>query len=315
MTATGKKRAGRRFRRRPILLLVLGLLVSSLGAVGAFAAVVVGGYSAARSHPLSIRVSPPKRTVTPGSAASYLVRVARDSGRPIGLSGRTGLAVRAAGLPAGAGVVFSSPRTLGADFAPRSRTTLTISTTADTPPGTYEVRLSAHRPDRTGSAAVWLTVTTPPPGGQPSAPGSPPPVVPPITPPGTPVVAPDAFEIAGVLQVPLTPGTGEPLDLTLTNLESTDLVIESLNVRPATVSGPRVSPAHACDSEDFAIQQFSGATGFTLAGSSSVDLAELGFDPAEWPAVSMLNRAVNQDGCKGATLTLAFSGTAIQATS
>ena len=43
-------------------------------------------------------------------------------------------------------------------------------------------------------------------------------------------------------------------------------------------------------------------------------LSELGFGRSEWPEVSMLNLPTNQDGCKGASLTLAFAGAAMEAT-
>jgi hypothetical protein len=315
MAGAGAKRAGRRLGRRPAWLVVLGLL-SSLSAAGALAAVIVSSSSSlGPGRPLSILVAPASRTVTPGGAARYAVKVVRNHHGPIGLSGRTKLSVRRGGLPAGAGISFTSARALGAGLAPRAKTTLTITTSADVSPGTYEVQVQADRPHRSGSAAVELTVAAAPVSGPPVA--APRPVEAPIevVPPGVPVVAPDAFTIAGALPNLLTPGAGEPLDLTLTNLETTDLLIASLNVQVAAVSGPQTDPTHSCDSEDFAIEQFSGAPGFTLPASSSADLGELGFVPSEWPTVSMLNRPVNQNGCQGASVSLSFTGTATERTS
>jgi hypothetical protein len=40
------------------------------------------------------------------------------------------------------------------------------------------------------------------------------------------------------------------------------------------------------------------------AGTS--DLAKLGVPAASWPRLTMLNRSVNQDGCKGAVVRLRF---------
>jgi hypothetical protein len=241
----------------------------------------------------------------PGTAASYSVKVARNHHGWIGLSGRTELSVRR-GLPAGAGISFTSTRALAAGLTPRARTTLTITTAADMPPGTYEVQVRAQRPHRSGTAAVELTVAAPPGSGQPPTEAAP---------PGAPVVAPDAFTIEGTLPNLLTPGTGEPLDLTLTNLESTDLLIANLSVRVTGASGPQTDLTHACGSEDFSVEQFSGAPDFTLPASSSAQLSELGFDPTEWPTVSMLDRRVNQDGCQGASVALSFTGTATEASS
>jgi hypothetical protein len=120
--------------------------------------------------------------------------------------------------------------------------------------------------------------------------------------------------MAGALPGLLRPGSGAPLDLTLTNLEDRDLLIASLTVEVAAVSGPQTSPTQGCDPDDFSVEQFSGAPGFTLPAAGSADLGELGFEPSEWPRVSMLNLPINQDGCKGASVSLSFSGTATEAT-
>jgi hypothetical protein len=314
MAGTEDKWAGRRFGRCPAWLFVIGL-VSSLGATSAIAAAIVSTSPSGPGRALSIRVAPTSRTVTPGTAASYTVRVARDHHGAIGLSGRTRLSVRVSGLPAGSDISFSPAPGVGTAAVARATTTLTITTATDTPPGTYEVELGARRQHRSGKAALALTVSSAPSSGPPTVaptlPGPAPEVVPPGV-PVVPVVAPDAFTISGVLPNSLTPGTGEPLDLTLTNLESTDLQIASLGVQVTGVSGPQTDPAHTCDSEDFSVGQFAGAPGFTLPASSSADLGELGIDPSDWPTISMLDLAVNQNGCMGASLVLSFSGTATE---
>ena len=316
MAGTADKRAGRRFGRCPAWLFVIGL-VSGLGATSALAAAIVSTSSPGPGRALSIRVAPASRTVTPGTTAGYAVRVTRDHHGSIGLSGRTRLSVRVSGLPAGTDISFSPAPGVGTAAVARATTTLTITTTTDTPPGTYAVELGARRQNRSGKAALTLTVLAAPPSGPPAAaptlPGPDAEVVPPGV-PIVPVVAPDAFTIAGVLPNPLTPGTGEPLDLTLTNLESTDLQITGLGVQVTGVSGPQTDPGHPCDSEDFAVRQFAGAPGFTLPASSSADLGELGIDQSYWPTISMLDRPVNQDGCKGALLSLSYTGTATEVT-
>jgi hypothetical protein len=336
MAGTADKRGARRLGRRSAWLVALGLF-ASLSATGALAAVVAGRSSSpATGRPISLRIMPASQTVTAGSAASYSIRVARDNAGSIGLSGRTRLSVTRGGLPADAAISFRPARSPGAALARRSRTTMTITTAADMPPGNYEFRVRARRPHHAGIATVELTVIAAsssgspipgpapggssgeavPPGAPVVAPGAP--VVTPGVPvvaPGVPVIAPGAFTIAGTLPNLLTPGTGEPLDLTLTNLESTDLSIASLDVEVTGAGGPRIDPAHTCGSEDFSVEQFSGAPGFILPASSSADLAELGFDASEWPTVSMLDRPVNQDGCQGASIALSFTGTATEATS
>jgi hypothetical protein len=304
-----------------VLLVTLGL-VSSLGAAGALAAVVASRPTPVPSRALPIRVAPATRTVSAGAGARFTVRVTRNDHRASGLSGRTRLRIRRAGLPPGSHASFSSVKPHTAGLASRPRTTLAITTAAATPPGTYEVWIRALRPHRRGNATVELVVTAPtivPSGPAATAPGTAAPIASPVVPPAPlpapPVpTVPDAFTIAGNLAEPLSPGTGEPLDLTLTNLESSDLAISNLAVEVSAVHGPGRGPGHPCEPDDFAVEQFSGAAGFTLPAASSATLGELGFDRDEWPAVSMLNRPVNQDGCKGAALSLSFTGDATEAT-
>ena len=298
MTGTDSKRVGRRLHRRATRLVVLGL-VASLSTTAAIAAIVVSAKrSAAVTAQLSIRAEPSSHTVAPGAAAQYTVRVARLNAGRRGLSGRTELSVDRE-LPTGVGISFAPQRGLASSTVTGGSTTLTVTTAAGTPPGAYTLQVRARRPHRSGSTGISLIVS-----GRENQGTDPAATVP------TPLVTPDAFTISGALSDLLTPGAGEPLDLELTNRESTDISISSLSVDLASAAGPQASAAHPCRPADFLIGQFSGGLGFTLPASSSASLSELGFRPAEWPEVSMLNLLVNQDGCKQASLDLSFSGTA-----
>jgi len=306
MAWTSEKRAGRRVLRRPACLVALGLAMS-LGAASALAAVMLPARQPADSaRSLTVRVDPSSRIVAPGASARYAVHVSRPLRGPTRLSGLTGLHVRGSGLPAGANVTFSPQRGLASPRAAGQRTILTVTTAVGTPVGTYTLRVRGRRPHRSGSTAVSLIVASP---SSPVAPSLP-------VPPGTaPTVrAPEAFTVAGALGSPLTPGTGQPLDLTLTNLESTDLSISSLGVEVASVSAPQSDLSHTCGTGDFSVEQFSGAMGFTLPAMSTVSLRALGFAASELPEVSMLNLPVNQDGCRAASFSLVFAGTATEVT-
>lgn len=311
MARSEPQRAGRGRYSRRTCLVALGLLLS-LGAASALAALVTSrGQSGEVARSLRVGAQPSSQTVAPGASARYVLRVTRTQVGAKGLSGRTAMGVADAGLPAGAGVSFSPQRGLASPRAPNQPTTLTVTTAANTPPGTYTLQVRAHRPRRQGGTAVRLTVSAPtssqaPPESSPSIPP---------TSPIPPVRAPDAFTIAGVLPTPLSPGAGVPLDLTLTNRESADLQISSLAVSVASVSAPRADSTHPCGPDDFSVAPFSGAPGFTLPAAGTASLSELGLAPADWPQVSMLNPPVNQDGCKGASLALSFSGTATQGAS
>jgi hypothetical protein len=193
-------------------------------------------------------------------------------------------------------VVQSLPLGLTATFGRRTTRSLTaaltVRTSAATRPGTYRLRLRARlRLRRHGGngnhlrrarITVTLTVT--------AAPGR-------------------AIAIAGSPTGPLMPGSVVPLDLLLTNTRDSRLVVTGLSVRIQGLSAPRADAAHPCTTADLAISQFSGSYGFALAPSRTRSLAELGVAPDQWPALSMLARPVNQDGCQGATISLAYGAT------
>jgi hypothetical protein len=306
MTRIGKGRAGRRLYRRPLSLVFLAL---AAGCVATAAVAAVGATStttASRGGSLSVLATPSSRTVKAGATARYFFKVADRPRAPKALAGRTALHL-AGELPAGAAAVLTSTSTVASPAPGRRMSKLAITTTRGTPPGSYDLTLQAHRPGRIGHATVALVIAGPESAVSPSP-------LPAPTVPASVLRAPDAFTIAGNLTESLSPGAAQPLDLTLTNLESTDISISSLVVQVSVASAPSSDPTHPCGGEDFSVGQFSGPTGFTLAASGSASLSELGFAASEWPLVSMLNPQLNQDGCKRASLRLAFAGTATEVT-
>lgn len=298
MAPPSSSRAGRRVRIRRSGLVALGLVVS-LSAAGALGVMVTPNRrSGPPTRSLLIKAQPPTQTVAPGATAHYSVRVARPHRVARGISGRTNLRVNSGRLPSGTGITLTRPRGRASSAAvSRAATKLTVATSSTTLAGTYTLRVRARRHQRHGFATVNLIVAKP--------------TAAPIAPPSPATVrAPDAFMISGNLSDPLTPGIGHPLNLSLANLESADISIIDLEVRVASVSGLQGVQGRPCSVSDFAVRQFSGAFGFTVPGSSSASLEALGFTPSEMPEVSMRDLPVNQDNCKGASLTLGFSGTA-----
>lgn len=306
MARIASRRLGRRRFSRPICLLTIGVTVG-LGVAGAGAAMLTKSPRVAGVDSLSVRAVPRSQTVVPGGSATFALRVEVGRGGRSGLSGRTRLSV-GRGMPAGATFSFSPESTVVPRGTSRRPSKLAIQTSAGTPSGTYKFQVRARRPRHGGKTTITLIVSAP-------TPVAPTPTVPaPGAPaPEPPVLkAPDAFTISGNLPGVLTPGSEAPLDLSLTNLESADLSITDLAVRVAGVSAPRSDALHPCTPEDFSIVQFSGSPGFTLPASRTATLAELGFSPAEWPRVTMLDSVANQDGCKSASLRLGFTGTATE---
>jgi hypothetical protein len=108
----------------------------------------------------------------------------------------------------------------------------------------------------------------------------------------------------------LAPGISRPLDLTITNPNKKALSVTNLTVTVQSVARTPFAVSHSqpCTPSDYAVTQYGGSYPLTVPGSSSAPLSSLGVTSSAQPKVAMLNRPVNQDGCKGATLTLAYSG-------
>jgi hypothetical protein len=118
------------------------------------------------------------------------------------------------------------------------------------------------------------------------------------------------FTIAGNLTGLLTPGTSRSLELTLTNPNKKPVAVSNLTVtvQAVTRSADAIARNLPCTPADYAVTQYGGPYPLTIPGSTSSALSTLGVPAAGFPRVAMLNTATNQDGCKGATLTLAFAG-------
>jgi len=82
--------------------------------------------------------------------------------------------------------------------------------------------------------------------------------------------------------------------------------VSSLVVGIVSVTGGSNVP-NVCTAADFAVTQFTGAYPFYVPlGASS--LSSLRFAPGSWPKIRMKETGQNQNGCKGATLHLSFTG-------
>jgi hypothetical protein len=185
------------------------------------------------------------------------------------------------GLPAGGRASYSPDPTTG------SSSTLQVSTTSSTPDGTSTIYLVASGKDAGGTtrfayASVELVVST----------------------------TVRAFTISGDLSGALAPGVSLPLDLQLTNPNNKPVSVGNLSVSIQEVRRTATAVARGlpCSGSDYAVTQYAGPYPLTVPTQSTRSLSQLGVPPAQRPQVSMVNRPVNQDGCKGATVTLSYSG-------
>lgn len=278
-----KRRITRRTGKAKLALTLLGVVTCVGGAAYALAqtnrptASPAGDPLTATSpfsRSLSIRVTPAERSVAPGERAEYVVKV-RHSGR------RRVLLSVIDGVPTSA-IASYSRRSFSAKQGPKSSSTLTIDT-AGVASGGHRIRLLASSGRRRAIASVNLVINSRQPAN---------------------------FTIAGDLSSALEPGLTVPLDLALTNPGDVDLLISGLEVSVGSIDAPLASATYPCTAEDFEVAQFSGTYGFVLGSATTSSLSQLGFPPEQMPQVTMPDRPLNQNGCKGASIHFDFTGTA-----
>jgi hypothetical protein len=116
-----------------------------------------------------------------------------------------------------------------------------------------------------------------------------------------------SFIIEGTAAETISPGVRAPLDLRLTNPHADPMSVTDLRVTVQKVSAPNADNAHPCTVGDFVVDQAASGIEITVGPRATSTLADLGIPHAKQPRVGMLNTSVNQDGCKGASLTLAYA--------
>lgn len=251
---------------------------------------------------LQIKMLPAAQAVVAGEAAVFRIRV--DAG---------GLRLRVhRGLPVQSRAVIGGRMKDGTRDRPRKLVALRVKTDPATPAGTYRIRVLGTRPGRGGQARSVAEATLRVVAAHPVATPSPTPNPVPTPIPSEEPAPVDGLKIAGHTVGDLVPGASEPLDLTLTNTTGSDLEIGSLAVAISAIDAPRADEAFPCGEEDFTVVPFSeDHGGLVLPAGSTRTLSELGVATERMPRIEMLDRPVDQDGCKGATLSLSYTGYAI----
>lgn len=222
----------------------------------------------------SLSTVPASVTVHPGATAVYTTQLTRSN-----FSGPVTLSVLG-GLPAGATAAFSHNPVTGASA------TLQITSSADTPAGTFNLYLVGSAQDATGKtqyayANAQLVLDSPK----------------------------RQFTIAGNTPGTLSPGASAVLDLQISNPNTKPLSLTNISIviSGVTRSADAVSRNLPCTVKDYALTQYNGPYPLTVQPGTST-FSGLSIEQSSWPRIAMLDTRDNQDGCKGATLQLTYSG-------
>jgi len=226
---------------------------------------------------LTMSATPASVTMGPGSTAVYTIQLVRT-----GVTGNVTLSV--GGLPAGATGTFSPNPASGSS----SSSTLQVTTTANTLDGSYTLLLTASGKNSKNATllantSAQLVIST----------------------------SSSPFTISGNLSTRLTPGATLPLELALTNPNKKSLSVTNLSVTLLSLTRTQfaINSGQSCKIADYGVTQYSGPYPLVIPGSSSpILLSTLGVPSTQWPKISFRDTSSNQDGCKGATLALSYSG-------
>ncbi|MEV0788882.1 hypothetical protein [Kribbella sp. NPDC050459] len=227
------------------------------------------------SSAIAMTVTPASVTLAPGSTAVFTTQLTRTNFPGAVAFGIVG------GLPPGATTTFTPNPTTG------NSSTLQVTTPPTADDGTFTLYLVASGKNPAGVtqyayASVQLVLAT---TGKP-------------------------FAISGNLSGALAPGISRPLDLTLTNPNKKPISVTNLTVTVQSVTRTQYATTHnlPCGPSDYKVTQYTGTYPLTVPGTSNTTLSTQGIPQSFWPQVAMLNTTTNQDGCKSAALTLAYSG-------
>ena len=226
------------------------------------------------SGSLALASTPASLSLAAGSSGVYDLGLTRTN-----LTGPVGFTV--AGLPPGVTAVFAPASTSG------STSSLQLSVDPSAKATTATLAIGASGQDATGatrsaSASVQLAILS----------------------------SPKAFTLAGTIAPGIAPGVTQPVGLSISNPNNQALSVTNLSVTLTGVTRTATAVAKnlPCTVADFAVAQYSGPYPQTVAAGGTASLASLGVPTSQWPKITMLDTAANQDGCKGATLQLAYSG-------
>jgi len=222
----------------------------------------------------ALSATPATNTMLPGDIATYSVSISAtgDFGESVTLS-----------------TVGTLPTGMTASFAPTSVTpghssVMTVTTKNNTPSGNYTLTIagdSADQPQQTTTVGLDLSGTG------------------------------KSFAISGPSFSDIAPGVTLPLDIAIANPNNQPLNVTNLTVTVQSVTkAAGVDPSLSCTAADYVLTQYSGTYPLAVnAGAPAAKLSVLDPVATHLPTIGMNNSSTaDQDGCRGATVVLGFTG-------
>jgi hypothetical protein len=90
--------------------------------------------------------------------------------------------------------------------------------------------------------------------------------------------------------------------------------VTAVTVTVSAVTAPNATTERRCTAQDFQALPYRADGPLRLDARTTATLSQLGVPDVRLPAIKMLNRPVNQDGCKGAEVHLRYRITATPTT-
>lgn len=117
-----------------------------------------------------------------------------------------------------------------------------------------------------------------------------------------------SFDISGDVVEVVMPGEVIPLNLSITNHHDSAIIVTALSVAVTQIDAPNSTATLPCTADDFAVSPAASKLAARVMPGGSRTLEELGVPADHWPTLALAETEMNQDGCKGASLTLHYEG-------
>lgn len=115
------------------------------------------------------------------------------------------------------------------------------------------------------------------------------------------------FKIEGDATAPMSPGISVPIALEFTNFHAEPMSVTHLRVTIRRLTAPEADADHPCSLDDYVVHQVDASMRVLVPPNTTAGLHSLRIPEASWPRIGMVNRSVNQDGCRNAELKLGYS--------